>query len=312
MKNKNLFQTGLIIVLSGLIGCASSTVQTDALLSQPTDLPRSHKIIDVPFIDQTSRYCGPATLAMAMNWAGKSILVEQLASQVYTPGMEGTLQTDMISAARRNGMMAVPISGLHSLLKEVSVGHPVIVFKNLALTWFPMWHYAIVTGYDLNDESIIMHSGKTADKKTSMRKFERSWKMADYWGLIILPPGELIASASELAHATAAAGLEASGQLEAAEKSYLKILERWPYSLGALIGLGNISFGKMNYSDSIRYLTLASQQHPYSAFVWHNLAIAQGAAKRYQEARASAEQALALVSSDHKLQYEHNLQSWLN
>ncbi len=165
---------------------------------------------------------------MVMNWNGRNISVDDLAAQVYMPGMKGSLQADMVSASRRNSMMAIQIEGLSSLLREVSAGHPVIVFENLALTWAPQYHYAVVYGYDLDQETVLMHSGPTAGKKWDMRKFERSWMLGDYWGLVVLPPGELAASGTELAHVTAAAGLEQLSKTAEAEKSYLAILKRWP------------------------------------------------------------------------------------
>ena len=271
----------LIIILLGIFaaGCASRAHQTERVLqTPPLGLPLQAEIPDVPFVNQSAGHCGPATLAMAMNWAGHGVTVDQLVPQVYTPGMKGSLQLDMISASRRNGMMAVQIQGLSSLLTEISAGHPVIVFENLALTWAPQYHYAVVYGYDLQKEVAIMHSGPEKAKPWDLRKFERSWMLGDYWGLVVLNPGELSAAGTELAHVTAAAGLEQAGKITEAEKSYRSILERWPTSLGALVGMGNISYSKKNFKASIEYLRSAAKFHPESKAVLNNLAVAEKAA----------------------------------
>jgi hypothetical protein len=249
------------------------------LKAPPTNLQRTSEIPNVPFINQSAGHCGPATLAMVMNWNGKSISVDELVPLVYTPGMKGSFQADMISASRRNSMMAIQIEGLTSLLTEVSAGHPVIVFENLALDWAPQYHYAVVYGYDLDQEHVIMHSGPEAGKKWDLRKFERSWMLGDYWGLVVLPPGELAATGTELAHVTAAVGLEQALKLEAAEKSYFAILKRWQDSLGALVGLGNLFYGKKDYQRSVKYLRQAVKAHPSSDSARHNLLVAEKAAK---------------------------------
>jgi hypothetical protein len=265
----------LIFALFIFFGCASSTKQTDQFLLSKNFLPLEFEIKNVPFINQQVAHCGPATLTMAMNWAGKMVTVEEITNQVYTPGMKGSFQSDLIGASRRQGLIAIPVIGLSNMLQEVSAGHPVIVFENLSVSWFPQWHYAIVFGYNLNDEYVLMHSGPEAFKKWDMRKFERSWKLGDYWGLVVLPPSELSATADELSHLVASTGLDQVGKFYEASVAYQTILKRWPKSLGALIGMGNWEFSNKKYKAAVQYLKLATEAHPKADAAWHNLAIAE-------------------------------------
>jgi hypothetical protein len=301
----------LIIFGLCLSGCVTPARQTEALLKNRPLVENFKQIEKVPFINQSAGQCGPATLTMAMNWAGKMISVDELSPQVFTPGMKGSLQADMISASRRNGLMAVPIEGLTSLIQEINVGHPVIIFENLSLSWFPQWHYAIVFGYDLNKEELIMHSGPHAFKHWAMDHFERSWMLGDYWGLVVLPAGEISATADELANSVAAAGLEQAGQKEAAEKSYAKILEKWPNSLTSLIGSANLAYAKNNSTQAVHFLKQASEFYPTSSIVWHNLAIAQGQAQLKKDAHHSALQAMKLAGDTDKVRYKESLKPWL-
>jgi predicted Zn-dependent protease len=201
---------------------------------------------------------------------------------------------------------------LPALLAEVKAGHPVIVFENLALSWLPQWHYAVVYGYDLSKPEVLMHSGPEAAKHWDMRKFERSWMLADYWGLVVLPPDRLAASADELANVTAAAGLEQAGKLNEAQMAYQQIIKKWPQSLPAAIGLGNISFAQKNPVAAVQVLQQAAKAHAESAVVWHNLAIAQSSARMKVQARASAQKALQLVPADERDRYQENLKQILN
>lgn len=312
--------TVLFLTLA-LAGCVTPAKQTEALLREPLALPKAHLIENVPFIEQSAGYCGPATLAMALGWTGKNISLDEIAPQVYTPGMKGSLQTDMLTASRRNGMMALPIEGMPALIKEISAGNPVIVFENLSVSWAPVWHYAIVFGYDLEKPEVLMHSGPESFKHWNMRTFERSWMLGNYWGLVVLPPDKLSASANELTHVQAASALELLGKVNEAETAYQTILSRWPQSLAALIGAANFSYQREDFKKAIGFLTAATSAHPESAAAWHNLAIAQGSIsqgsivqdsmKNKKSAQKSAEKAMSLVSGDLKKDYSENLKQWL-
>ncbi len=262
-----------------LAGCATKAIQTEKILTDRNTLPIASTIENVPFVDQSVGYCGPATLTMAMQHAGHAVKIEDIAKQVYTPGFKGSLQSDLISTSRRQGLTAIQIQNLSSLLKEVSAGNPVIVFENLALSWMPQWHYALILGYDLQKKEIIMHSGHEAYTRIDMAEFERSWKLGDYWGLVVLPAGKLSASADELSHVTAAVGLEQANKFNEAEISYRAILKKWPTSLVALIGLSNITFKKGQYKETISLLKLATKSHPESEAVKHNLSVVKSAGK---------------------------------
>lgn len=268
----------LIAVLSfGFLisGCVTRAVQTEALLSESHHLPSVALIKNIPFIDQAVGYCGPATLTMAMQHAGQDVKIEEIAQQVFTPGLKGSLQLHMISAARRNELTAIPIKNLSALLTEISAGNPVIIFENLALSWLPQWHYALALGYDLQKQEIILHSGHDAYFRWDLAKFERSWMLGDYWGLVVLPAGKLSATANEIAHVTAAVGLENANNFAAAEKSYRAVLEKWPTSLVGLIGLANLVYKKGQYKESVLLLKQAVVAHPTSEAAKHNLLVAQ-------------------------------------
>ncbi len=265
--------------LLALAGCATTAPQTKALLMSPPNIAETTEIKNVPFIEQEAGQCGPATLTMAMQWAGRNLTVDQIVPKVMTPEKKGSLQEDMISASRREGMMAIHITGMDALLREIAAGHPVIIFENLGLSWYPRWHYAIIFGYDLKKEELIMHSGRDAFDRIDMRIFERSWKLSDYWALVVLNPNEISYVANEIENMRAAAGLEQVGKTEEAQKAYQKILERWPTSLSALIGLSNLAYVKKDFKSAVQYLSTAKTFHPESSVVAHNLKIAKSAYK---------------------------------
>ena len=142
-----------------LTGCATPPQVLD-LRRSAGDLPARVELAEVPFFPQEEYYCGPAALAMVLDWSGLTVTQEDLAPQVYTPGREGTLQTDILAAARRYGRIAVPVTDLRSLLTELAAGNPVLIFQNLGLSALPQWHYAVATGYELESGTLVLHSGQ--------------------------------------------------------------------------------------------------------------------------------------------------------
>lgn len=265
---------------SGFSGCASSAVQTESLLQNPpVELPVRAETAPVPFVAQSEAYCGPATLTMVLRHYGRDTDMNTVAPLVFTPGQKGSLQSDMTGAARRLGMTAVPVRGLPALLGEIAAGNPVIIFENLALDWWPQWHYAVVYGYDLQKPEVYLHSGPDAGKRWNMKKFERSWMLGDYWALVVLPPDRLAATADELAHAGSASALEEIGKISEAAAAYQAMLRQWPRSLPALVGLGNISYLRHEYAESAAYLRRAVEFHPDSASARHNLSVAEAKLK---------------------------------
>jgi tetratricopeptide (TPR) repeat protein len=309
-SSMQILVTLMVALLLG--GCATTTYQTDRVVKNHSHLKSEVKLSEVPFIKQKVYHCGPATMAMALQHAGKNIQLNDLTQQTYTSSMKGTFQSEMLSAARRNGMLAIPINTIADLLKELEAHHPVIVFQNLGFDFYPNWHYALAVGYKIKGPDLILHTGEKKFHKMDLRLFERSWKLAGYWGMIVLRPDQLSATASDADHVAAAARLEEMGMLEEAQVAYMTVVSRWPQSQLALLGLGNVFYKLKNYNASIEALRGATIHHPLSSMVWHNLAIAHGAAGNIKEARSSGLKALELVHEDLKLNYKMNLKHWLD
>ena len=252
-----------------LVGCATQSRQTRALLDAPPDVAPTRVLSQVQLVHAPEGYCGPAALAMASGLSDVTATKGMLMT-----GGRGTLPTDMLGATRRLGRLGVQLENLAQITREVDAGHPVIVFQNLGLSWWPRWHYAVVVGYDLPRQEMILHTGPQSFRREPMTFFERSWKLGGYWAVVTLPPDQLSASASEVAHLQGAVGLEQAGRDREALTAYRAILGRWPNSLGGLIGAGNVSYKQNMYSESVLFLRSAVKAHPGSVEARHNLDIA--------------------------------------
>lgn len=287
------FPAGLLVAaVLALAGCA--TPQTAALIEAPGELPLRAAVPDVPFFPQEDYYCGPAALATVLTWSGLAAEPDELAARVYTPERQGTLQNDILAAARRDGRLAVRLGSLRDVMAEIAAGHPVIVFQNLGLDWYPQWHYAVAVAYDLEEREIVLRSGREAERVTPLETFERTWERGGHWALAVLRPDRLPASAGEDAVLHAAAGLERAGRGSEAATAYGAILARWPGSFAALMGLGNVRFGAGDMAGAERAFRQAIDASPERSEAWNNLAYVLAARGRKDEALAAAREAVRL------------------
>ncbi len=275
-------------------GCASSP-QTRLLLDNPPDIPSRVELIEVPFYPQQKYHCGPAALAGIMNYRGVEVVPDQIAELVYVPGLKGSLQVEVVAAARQFDLLPVKLDGrLESLLHEVDAGNPVFVLQNLGLDMYPVWHYEILIGYDLNERQMILRSGVRRRITRSFALFEKTWQRAGHWALAVVATDEIPASASAQAFVDAVIGMEQVGRVETAHSAYATARRRWPDYLLAHSGFANTAYamGKFNTAESAYRAALALDLE--KAEVWNNLAYTQAKLGRHEAAMESIRRALEL------------------
>ncbi len=259
----------------------------------PETLPLQVALTRVPFFAQQTNQCGPAALASILRYSGVKTSPEALVSQVYTPGLQGSLQLDLVGAARRAGRVPYQIAPTSTALgEELAAGHPVLVLQDVGRIT-PIWHFAVVVGYDREHQDVILHSGDQAQLHLSMERFDRSWAASQRWGLVTLAPDQIPASASPDAYLRQVAAMEGI-RPAVAETAYQASLKRWPQALTALMGLGNLAYAQRHYRTAARYFERAAQAHPDAADAFNNLAQSYLMLGQMQQARAASSGALAL------------------
>jgi tetratricopeptide (TPR) repeat protein len=265
------------------------------LSSDSAALPKRAELDAVPFYAQDEYQCGPAALAMVLEAGGKAIGPEALRPQVYLPDRQGSLQVEMLAAARRNGFVAVELNPrLADLLAEISAGNPAVVLQNLALDWYPVWHYAVAIGYDLNAQQIVLRSGTERRLEMPLSTFERTWQRGGYWAMLALPPGRFPSSIGPAEYLSAVTRLEKAGQPESAQVAYQRALERWPDQFTALIGAGNTAYRIGDFEAAEQAFRRATVVYPKSAAAHNNLAQTLADLDRYDEALTEARLAVGL------------------
>lgn len=286
---------GLVVavLLAALLAGCGSQPTFDHLA---TTFPAHRELETVPFFPQTTRQCGAAALATVLAYRGLVVTPEGLESQLFTPGKGGTLAIDIVAQARNHGMLVYPIQpGIDDLLAEVDAGNPVLILQNLGLGWLAQWHFAVVTGFDLDKRELILRSGSEARHRVSMRTFVNTWERADYWGVVILPPGQIPASARAIPYLQAASDLERRLPL-AAWQAYRAAWQKWHDDSEAeglaRLGLFNIAFAAGHYPEAKHWLL--SGKGPLMAVHWNNLAFCLSAMQCHPQAELAARCAIAL------------------
>jgi len=295
IKREKLIRRGIgWIVLTALILSGCAVWQRGDWPQDLAGTPPQREIASVPFFPQDEYQCGPAALAMVLTWSGLDVKPAELTEKVYTASLQGSLQPAMIAGARRSGRLAYVISGTETLIREIAAGHPVIVLQNLGLSWIPVWHYAVAVGYDTPRDEVMLHSGLDARQRLSMPVFQNTWARAGDWGLLVLPPGELPATATEGRFVEAVLGLEKAKQPAAAVQGYRAALNHWPQNLPAVMGLGNSYYALGDLKNSEAAFRQATESHPHEGAAFNNLAHVLLAQGRRQDALDAARQAVAL------------------
>jgi tetratricopeptide (TPR) repeat protein len=287
------FLVGVFLLF--LVACATPPQTRLVLGSPPVSLPRHAELTDVPFFAQDAFQCGPASLAMSLHAAGISVTPEALKPELYLPDRHGSLQVEMLAATRRHGAIAYQLAPeLDDMLREIAAGTPVVVLQNLAFSWYPVWHYAVAIGYDLDRAEIILRSGPERRQVLPMRTFEYTWARSGYWAMIALPPGKIAESAEENPFLAAVSALEKISDPERAHSTYIASLNRWPGNLLAQIGVGNTAYRMHDLALAETAFRQAAHDHPDSVAAFNNLAQTLADQARYQEALEVAHRAVSL------------------
>lgn len=285
---------GLLLFCLWLAGCA--TPQTERLAATPPrDLAPRVELGDVPFFAQDAYQCGPAALATVLTATGVPTTADALIPQVYLPERRGSLQLELVAAARRHGTVPYVLQpALESLLAEVAAGNPILVLQNLAFAWYPKWHYAVVVGYDLDREELILRSGLERRHVVPFAVFERTWRRAEHWALVVLSPDRLPITAEETRYLQSVTALERLGQHAQAEQAYGAALARWPRSLGARMGLGNSRYAAGDLRGAELAYREAIDADPAAGAAFNNLAQTLADQGRLAEAETAARHAVSL------------------
>ncbi|EIU3500045.1 PA2778 family cysteine peptidase [Pseudomonas aeruginosa] len=255
-------------------------------------MPARVELRDVPFFPQEAYQCGPAALATMLGQRGLALTPGQLKDEVFIPGREGSLQLEMVAAARRHGMLVYPLQGgLESVLEEVAAGNPVLVLQNQAFSWWPRWHFAVAVGFDRERRELVLRSGITRRWVTDFTSFESTWKRSGRWAVLTLPGDRLPATAAAVPWLKAASDSEETGHPKVARRAYEEAVRRWPEDAFAWFALGNSRYAAGDSAAAEQAMLTSVERRADFAAGWFNLSqllAERGCAAPARQAQACA------------------------
>lgn len=261
-----LFFAALLALL--LSACAGRGALQQMQTEWPEQLPRQAKLSQVPFYDNPSNHCGPASLAMLAGFHGQDVNFDELSEAMILPGKGGTLQLDIDRVSRQLGLAPYPLSGQFSdLLAHVAAGQPVLLFENLGLSWAPRWHYSVLIGYDLDRGQALLRSGNNAELWVSFYTLNNTWQRAGNWARVILPAEQAPLRVGVRQQLRVGLDLEQTRQPEAAAIIYQRLSSE---SALAALALANLRQQQGQYLASWPSYSQSLELEPTHSASWNN------------------------------------------
>ncbi|MBM4129074.1 MAG: hypothetical protein FJ243_03015, partial [Nitrospira sp.] len=128
-----------------------------AAVTSVSESRHSHVIENVPFYPQSSYQCGPASLAGVLNYWGARVTPDEIAEEIYSTSIKGTLDMDMVIYAQTKDVQAIQYRGsMEDLRRNIQSGYPLIVLVDYGFGLYQSNHFMVVTGY--NESGLIVNS----------------------------------------------------------------------------------------------------------------------------------------------------------
>jgi ABC-type bacteriocin/lantibiotic exporter with double-glycine peptidase domain len=148
--------------------------------------------LDVPFVAQQKNGCGPASIAMIMEYWQKQQRAPASGDaaevlRTLVPDRDGVRAADMLRSFEQHGYRAFAYAGDWADLEhQLAQGRPLIAALQPA--GGRSLHYVVVAGVD-DAEQVVLLNDPAQRKllKEAREEFEREWKVTGNWTLLAVP-----------------------------------------------------------------------------------------------------------------------------
>ncbi len=272
-------------------GCAQKNYD---FISKNPNIKESKKI-PLTLFKQSDYHCGPSAIATILSNQNVEYSYDDIVHKTFTPQLKGTLQSEMKAVLRSYGVIPYEIKGgIGALLTEVSNDAPAIVLLNLGLKTLPVWHYAVITGFDKKEQKIYLSSPEGKETWMYFDEFESFFDRSGGWAIAALKPPLLPVSADENSILNAILDMYDVGEKESAKQAAVAYLSKKPSSYFGIITLANIYFSENDFKSAAFMYKEALKSNQKDAAMLNNLALCLLRQNRPKEALVYAKEAVQI------------------
>lgn len=259
---------GILLLVSG---CTPKSCELRAELAAGS---RPGRYIPLRFVAQEPNRCGSAALSEVLTyWKAPRSEEPVLAAEVFSESLKGTLNVDLVTAARRRGMVTRDGSSTMTELRSlVAAGYPAVVMINVGPYVLNRKHFLAVKGVDLERGYLMADDGRRGDVVLRPRPFRRDWRASKFWALYCWPPGKAPETATAEEQLRAGLIFEERGRTREAVAAYERARDGNPDLWEASFNLANLSLAGGDLAGAEKQYRAAMAIKADEADVLNNLA----------------------------------------
>lgn len=143
-------------------------------------------VLNVTPLYQTELGCGPAAMAMVLNYHGTKVPLDAVTAALYNTSLKGTLITDMKDyAVSRYPSSHIEKSDICRVVDSISRRRPVILMIDPGKGLISSPHYVVAVGYDTERGELLIHDGYGKFVRKSFGEINDWWKKTGFLSLVV-------------------------------------------------------------------------------------------------------------------------------
>ena len=281
---------------------------------------KGYLIQTVPYEKWLARnYCGPACLAMVLNYwdETRSFSQRKITDEIYDSESQATYNSELVLYPRTQGFESYSFQGDLKVLKDVVAKDIPVIVLTKTIKQLAKGHYRVVIGFDDDRDEIIFHDPFFGERQAmTSRDFLKVWDLGKgrnqaRWMMVVVPDQSAFPFPALQSDPLTPINL-ATAYYRRSE--YAKSKEQWEKartSLGddpyPLFSLAMVSLKEGNAGEAEAYALEALERDGKSAYAHDVLGLAYAGQDKLAEGLRSLSQALRLAPGEEFIR-KHYLQ----
>ena len=156
----------------------------------PTGEPATDSLLQVPYVYQEGKLCGPASLAMVLQYWGKSETQHTIEKRLPEGSLtnRGVTPEYLKDAAEQLGFTAFIYRGDFTDIKHhLDKGRPLII-QIQSSRLLGTFHYLVVVGVEDENQSLVVHDPfRSQYQRVKSSDLAKKWEETNFLSILVLP-----------------------------------------------------------------------------------------------------------------------------